>query len=141
MSDFSDLCPLFNTGMYGELHLSQVALTSKTTSDILFALPAFGRSVIVTDFHVNKLTTFAGTCTALKVVLYKGASLTTTIGAQTAFASITLSSSITAYPINHYFQGTTTDKTFSATDVLFAHTNKSEAGAKTVNVLIRYKEK
>jgi hypothetical protein len=141
MSDFSDLCPLFNTGAYGEIMAPHITLVTRTTSEHFWSFPPFGRSVIVTDFYVAKHTTFAATCTALKLIMFRAATKGTARGAATAFASIVLSATITVQPIGRCLTGTTTDTTFSATQILKFFCNKSEAGAKHVSVIVRYKEK
>ena len=141
MSDFSDLCPLFNTGVYGEIQAPYISLASRTTSEHFWTFPPFGRSVVVTDFYVTKLTTFAATCTALHLIMFRAATKATARGAATAFASIILSATITAYPIDRALTGTTTDTTFSATQILKFFCSHSEAGAKRVSVIVRYKEK
>ena len=141
MSDFSDLCPLFNTGVYNEIMAPSMTLTSISTTNHLFRFPPFGRSVIVTDFYANKLTTFAATCTAIKLILKRGATAGTAAGSKTAFASVTLSATVTTQTKGEFLTGTCTDTTFSATQILSIHTSKKEAGAKTSHAIIRYKEK
>ena len=141
MSDFSDLCPLFNTGVYNEIQVPYINLASRTTSEHVWSLPPFGRSVIVTDFYVSKLTTFAATCTALHLIMFRAATKATARGNATAFASIILSATVTTYPIERALTGTTTDTTFSATQILKFFCSKSEAGAKHVAIVIRYKDK
>ena len=141
MSDFSDLCPLFNTAVYNEIMAPSLTLTSISTTTHLFRFPAFGRSVIVTDFYAAKLTTFAATCTALKLKLKRGATVATVAGSKTAFASVTLSATITTQTKGKFIVGTVTDTTFSATQILSIHTSKKEDGALSAHVIVRYKEK
>lgn len=141
MSDFSDLCPLFNTGVYKEIMVPYIDVSGGTTSICMCAFPPFGRSVIVTDFYAAKLTAFASTCTAVKIKLYRAATAGGTMASGTAFASLTLSGSATVQALNKYLTGTTTDTTFSATQILKLGKTKDEAGAKHVAVIIRYKEK
>ena len=141
MSDFSDLCPLFNTGVYNEIQVPYINLASRTTSEHFWTLPPFGRSVIVTDFYVSKLTTFAATCTALHLIMFRAATKGTARGGATAFASIILSATATVQPLGRALTGTTTDTTFSATQILKFFCSKSEVGAKHVSVVIRYKDK
>jgi hypothetical protein len=141
MSDFSDLCPLFNTAVYSEITLPYVSLASKTTSENITGTPAFSRSVIVTHAYIKKHTTFAATCTALKALLYRAGSWATAYASKTVFASFTLSATVTTQIRGKYLAMTVTAQTFTATDVLALMVNKSEAGARMVDVLVRYKEK
>ena len=141
MSDFSDLCPLFNTGVYGEILVPYIDVSAGTTSICLTAFPPFGRSVIITDFYISKLTAFAASCTAVIVKLYRQATSLGTMASGSAFASLTLSATATKQFLNTYTTGATTDTTFSATQILKVGKSKDEAGAKHVSILIRYKEK
>lgn len=141
MADFSSLCPIFNTGVYGCVTFPMVNMTSKTTSAMFnYGMP-FGRSVIVTNAYVQKVTAFAATCTAVKIKLAKAAAAATTYALRTVFASYTLSGSATVQATGKWLTMTVTAKTFGATSVLHIHSSKSEAGAKFVNVIVRYKEK
>src|SRR5512137_1607343 len=65
MSDFSELCPIFNTGVYHELYLGRVTASvySSATFNYLSSVgdPAtapvsfnFGRTVVVTNFWLRR---------------------------------------------------------------------------------------
>ena len=140
MADFSALCPLFNTGVYHDLKLFggfSVASRSTTTR---FGMPPFGRSVIVTAAYIAKNTTFVASATAIKVALLRAASWAS--ATRTIFATINLSSSITTQVIRKPLSMTIASaKTFSATQVLQLKFLKKEAGGRTVDVWVRYKEK
>ena len=139
MADFSALCPLFNTGVYHEIMFpSAISLTSRSTTNKLESLPPFSRSVIVTHAYVKKLTTFTATATAVKLALCRAATWAAT---RTVFGTIVLSSSITTQKVGKFLPFTVTAKTFSATQILHLKALKKEAGAKTVNVMIRFKDK
>jgi hypothetical protein len=61
---------------------------------------------------------------------------------RTVFGTIILSATITTQAVKKPLAFTIgTAKTFSATQVLHLKSLKSEAGARTVNIWIRYKEK
>jgi len=142
MSDFSDLCPLFNTGVYGEIQVPHVTLANRSTSERIWTLPPFGRSVIVTDFYVAKETAFAGSCTNLTLLMCRAASAAAGRAAVTAFASVMLSATETTQAVGKYLTGTTTDTTFTATQCLAFFANDADkAGAKHVSIIVRYKEK
>lgn len=141
MSDFSSLCPIFNTGVYSEVTFPMIPMTSKTTSAMFQNGFAFGRTVIVTAAYVQKVTAFAATCTALTVKLAKAAAASTTYALRTVFASYVLSASSTTQATGRWLAMTVTAKTFTASSVLHVHSSKSEAGAKNINLIVRYKEK
>jgi len=138
MSDFSSLCPLFNTGVYSEITLPYISLTSRSTTNSFEGGIPFSRSIIVTHAYVKKHTTFTATATAVKLALCRATSFA---AAKTVFATIILSSTITTQKIGKYLPFTVTAKTFSATQTLNLKALKKEAGAKNVSVIVRYKEK
>lgn len=143
MSDFSTLCPLFNTGMYSEMSiypgtLTMTSLPASTTTK-LAGIP-FSRSVIVTHAYLAKITTPASTTANATVKLYRAASWAATA---TVFASCKVSKSVTTQAINKYIAFTIASaKTFSATQYLIMRSTVGTARAKTVrNIVVRYKEK
>ena len=137
MSDFSDLCPLFNTGVYGEMTLPTTTVASiSTTTGIGPGIP-FSRSVIVTHAYVRRTADISATCTyTLKLALAASWAATKTV-----FASCKISATATAYPVGRYKAMTVTAKTFGATDVLHIVNSKNEANMTTVDIIVRYKEK
>jgi hypothetical protein len=141
MSDFSSLCPLFNTGVYSELTLpgsfSLKSLASTTTK--LAGIP-FQRSVIVTAAYAAKLTTPASTTGNVNVKLYRASSWA---GTATVFASLKLSKTVTTQAANKYLGFTVAAaKTFSATQWLIMRCTKATAQGGTIRgVVVRYKEK
>lgn len=137
MSNFSDLCPLFNTGVYSELTLPSVIVKSISTTTKIGPGVPFGRSVIVTHAYVRRQTDISTTVT-YTAKLAKAASWSAT---QTVFASCKISATTTTYPVGRYKAMTVTAKTFSATDVLHIANSKNEANMTTVDFIIRYKEK
>lgn len=137
MSDFSDLCPLFNTGVYSEITLPYINLASRSsTQEFEGGLP-FGRSVIVTAAYVKKHTDISTTA-SLTIKLAKAASWAAT---RTVFASLVLSGTTTTQALGKYLAMTVTAKTFGATDVLNLQSSAAEANAKHVSIIVRYKEK
>ena len=142
MSDFSSLCPLFNTGVYSELTipgpLTPDDLASTTTK---LAGIIFGRSVIVTAAYLSKMTTQATVSSNPTVKLYRQASWASTTA--TCFASFEVSKTITTQIINKYLAFTmAAAKTFSATQMLTVRANKARENAKSIHgIIVRYKEK
>lgn len=139
MADFSALCPLFSTGVYNDVKvLNGFAATSRSTTT-RWGMPPFGRSVIVTAGYIAKLTTFTSTATAVKVALCRAATWAAT---RTVFATLNLSSTVATQTIRKPHAMTIASaKTFSATQILLVKFLKKEAGAKTIDLWVRYKDK
>uniref|UniRef100_A0A6H1ZXE7 Uncharacterized protein n=1 Tax=viral metagenome TaxID=1070528 RepID=A0A6H1ZXE7_9ZZZZ len=139
MSDFSSLCPLFNTGVYSELTLPVRIPTSVTSATTRVGGILFGRSVIVTHAYVAKKTANTSTTASLTVKLYRAASFA---AANTVFASLKISKTVTTYPLDRFSAMTVTAKTFSATQWLIVRYTKATATARAIHpIVIRYKEK
>lgn len=140
-TDFSALCPLFNTGVYSELTipgpLLQDNLASTTTK---LAGIVFGRSVIVTAAYLAKMTALATASLNPTVKLYRQASWAS---AGTCFASFEISKTTTVQILEKYLAFTmAAAKTFSSTQWLTVRGDKSRANGKSIRgVIVRYKEK
>ena len=137
MSDFSALCPLFNTGVYSELTLPGIVAASISTTTSMGPGIPFGRSVIVTAAYA-RLRTDISTTVTFTAKLAKAASWAAT---RTVFASCKISATTATYTVRRYKPMTVTAKTFSATDVLHVVGSKSEASMHTMDIIVRYKEK
>jgi len=137
MSDFSSLCPLFNTGVYSEVTFPNIVVKSISTTTAIGPGIPFGRSVIVTSAYVRRQTDISTTVT-YTAKLAKAASWAAT---KTVFASCKISATATTYPVGRYKAMTVTAKTFSATDVLHIVNSKNEANMTTLDIVVRYKEK
>ncbi len=139
MSDFSALCPLFNTAVYSEISFPTVNMSGHSTTNKLVGGMPFSRSVIVTHAYAAKISTFPASCTALKIALARAATWAAT---KTDFATLILSGTGTTQLRGKYLPFAVTAKTFSATQVLVLHTKKKETSAPgNVHVIVRYKEK
>jgi hypothetical protein len=150
MSDFSELCPLFNTGVYSELTLADVSFTSIGPTRNALGGPAnrsvspgslkFQRTVIVTKVFVQKLVT-GTTGLAVCAVHHKA----TGTAAGTIFASVKMSSTVTvpAHVVGRIKSLTqAANKTFLAADVLgFCGGGIDTAAAVRACFIVRYKEK
>jgi len=137
MSDFSDLCPLFNTGVYGEFVFPYVSVSAVSSTEGTGGY-IFGRSVIVTAAYVTKHTTVPSTTDAFTLKLAKAATFAATI---TVFASYKISKTVTTQKIGKLLAMTVTAKTFGATDVLLLSSSGVQQNAKRQNVYVRFKEK
>ena len=146
MSDFSELCPLFNTGVFNELTITGIAMTNITACgnalDHTFTASSigdftFGRTVVVTDCYVRKtVNPTLGQSLALQ---HK----TSRLAAGTTFGTIVVSITLTGMALSQTWVGmTVTDTTFTSSEVLGLTVGTSTAsGAGTYDLIIRYKEK
>jgi len=137
MSDFSSLCPLFNTGVYKEVTFPWIVAASISTTTSLGPGIPFGRSVVVTAAYARLRTDISASVT-FTALLAKAASWAAT---RTVFASCKITATNTTYTNKRYKAFTVTAKTFSATDVLHIASSHTEANMKTIDVIVRYKEK
>jgi len=105
MSDFSELCPLFNTGVYNELYLGKITTTLYAAASMNFLGGAadvdtgtmsfnLGRTVVVTNLFLRRLAfTVTDTC-----CIFIGRQTDTGSAAPTIFGTHILLSAVTAYP-------------------------------------------
>jgi hypothetical protein len=140
-TDFSALCPLFNSGMYSELTIPGVFSTASKSTTTRFAGIIFGRSVIVTAGYLAKMTALASATAKCKIALCRAASWGATAS---VFATLQLSKTTTVQILNKYIAFTqAAAKTFSATQMLIikSRTASKATGKSVRGFVIRYKEK
>ena len=149
MSDFSELCPLFNTGVFNEILFPDCRLTDVSIcANALYATAdamasslgdwSFGRTVIVTGAWAKKASAVAD----LEIVLLRHHTSKLAVG--TTFGSLQLSTSVTGQPIGHGYIPFTiaAGKTFESSDVLgLTPSTKTAADGGNFDLIIRYKEK
>lgn len=141
MSDFSALCPLFNSGMYSELTIPGPFSTASKSTTSRFAGVIFGRSVIVTAAYLAKMTALASATAKCKIRLCRA---TSWAGTNTVFATLTISKTTTTQILKKYIALTqAAAKTFSATQMLLVKsgTASKSTGKSFTGVIVRYKEK
>lgn len=151
MSDFSELCPLFNTGVFGEvvfpgpMSLSSVGTLKDLLHGTVFLSGdngafSFGRTVIVTEAFLARQAT--NTDAEIAIHLHHKTSATLA-NAGTIFASCTLPVSGSAHQLGFWKAFTTfTGKTFASSDVLamIAVSGAQDTGL-LAGLIVRYKEK
>jgi hypothetical protein len=150
MSDFSELCPLFETGVFSEvgfydLKMSGVSICSNILlgsinmgSATRTAVWTFGRTVVVTKVFIRNRAA-ASLAQAVSPEMYHRASL---CSAGTVFASFT--ASITTSGTEKYSWSTMTqadDQTFTSDEILgMTLATKFAASAGVFDLIVRYKE-
>ena len=147
MSDFGELCPLFNTGVFSEITFPYVRLSDTTNcGNYLFASVAamasgsgyftFGRTVVITGAYLRKQTLGE----SFAAVILKHHTSINAVG--TIFASLTITVSVTGQtPYYAWIPMTVTDATFTATDILGLATLSVTTSGGVVDLIVRYKEK
>ncbi|MHA2062083.1 MAG: hypothetical protein ACW963_07325 [Candidatus Sifarchaeia archaeon] len=149
MSDFSELCPLFNTGVFQELTFHNVKMSHITAVGNVFlgtltagattkpGIFTFGRTVVVTDCFIKKNEEVKG-LTILRLMHH-----TSQLAAGTEFMSYQMS--ITASTVELYYtwvpMNVTTSATFTSDEVLgLTVATGSAASGGVFDVMLRYKE-
>jgi hypothetical protein len=147
MSDFSELCPLFSTGVYSELTIGEVTFSGlSATNNALVGAKAkasfpgslkFQRTVVVTKIFAQKMGA-VGTLVYLIANHHKS----TGTAAGTAFASIKCSATDSLIPVGAIRAMTqAANKTFLAADVLGFSPLTSVTDPGKWGFIVRYKEK
>lgn len=148
MSDFSELCPLFNSGVFSEILFPYVRMSDATgaTDNFLFASTdaaasgsgyfTFGRTVVITKAYLRKQV--VGDSAPL-IILQHHTSINAT---GTEFASLSITVSVTGQvPYYAWLPMNVTDKTFNATDILGLCAASAVVSAGIYDLIIRYREK
>ena len=150
MSDFGELCPLFNTGVFHELlipdmHLTLSSATVNAMEGLITAgaeghdLFTFGRTVVITDAYCRRWTVGANGTIWVHLKHYTSAPATPTI-----WGTFTMSETVTQRSTKHAWNLMTSseDKTFTSDEVLgigISALTAAEGGE--YDFIIRYKEK
>lgn len=139
-NEFSELCPLFNTGLYQELTLPRVKLLNISTTTNIHAGFCFGRSVVVTAAWVVKAGTGA-LATATVFNLMHATTANITVASQTLVASYALATSSASQPLGEFLSmNMVGNTTFGTTDIVNTSNESIIEAACPVSVVIRYKE-
>lgn len=149
MSDFSELCPLFNTGVFQEITFPDIRMTAVTACGNVFlgtltagsttkpGIFTFGRTVVVTDAFIKTRTkpTIAST------VLLRLMHFTSQLAAGTEIGSLAISITASTVEIYTWVPMTVTDATFTSNEVLgLAPLTGTASGGGTYDLILRYKE-
>jgi hypothetical protein len=148
MSDFSELCPLFETGVFSEITFPAVdmnditlsgnalygSLFPSTTMDGVFT---FGRTVVVTGGFARRYTDLQSVTVNLRLVHF-----TSQAAAGTVFGSCTMLMTLSLQDYYAWTPFTVTDKTFTSDEILGISPSLGAAGSMgSYDFIIRYKEK
>jgi hypothetical protein len=149
MSDFGELCPLFNTGVFNEITFPVIVSTaSSDTVNLLEGLSTagalagkdnftFGRTVVVTNAFIRKWT-------ANLEIMYMHLKHYTSAGATpTAFGTWTISNTYTLEEVKYHWKAVThTDKTFTSDEVLGLSVScGTTSSGGEYDLIVQYKEK
>jgi len=147
MSDFSELCPLFDTGVFQEITFPDIRMTGVTACGNVFlgtltaaaatkpGIFTFGRTVIVTDAFIKTRTKPTA---AMNLKLYH---FTSQLAAGTEIGTLAVSITASTVEIYTWVPMTVTDATFTSSEVLGLTMGTGTAsGAGTYDLILRYKE-
>lgn len=159
MSDFSELCPIFNTGVYNELYLGTfttsiyyTSITAITASGNNFlgrpgcaaTVPSsfrFGRTIVVTGFWCKKKV---ANNNSVSVNIILGRRTGSGTAAASAFGTLCFAVGTTTFPdiVNAWQAGTmTVSMTLNTADCLNIANSVGEDDCPTLEVVIQYREK
>lgn len=152
MSDFSELCPLFNTGVFNEVgfgHLVNLTAAS-ITANLIGAGPdqtsdqasgfSFGRTVVVTEAFLRRYTATADSSNAAEMHMRlrhrssKGADATN-------FGLLTVTTTGSVMTAYNYNAMAVTATTFTSDAVLdFGYGTSTVTAIGCYDLIVRYKE-
>ena len=148
MSDFGELCPLFNTGVFNEITFPAVDMNHITLSgNALYGSLAssitmngnfsFGRTVVVTAAFARRYSN----ANSVWVTLWLK-HLTSATAAGTAFGTISITPTLSIQDYYAWKPGVVTAKTFTSSEILGIAPSLGAAGSMgQYDFIIRYKEK
>jgi len=148
MSDFSELCPLFSTGVFNEITFSNIDMDDITVSgNALYGSlwPSitmegnftFGRTVVVTDIFVRRFSNVNSVEVNLN---FRHHSATAVVG--TVFATVTITPTLSIQDYYAWKAGTVTDKTFTSNELIGCSPSLGAAASMgQYDIMIRYREK
>jgi hypothetical protein len=148
MADFSELCPLFATGVFKEITFPNIDMNNITLSgNALYGSLAssitmvgnftFGRTVVVTGAFARR----RGASHTTEVNLYLR-HLTSATAAGTIFGTGTITSDLGVLDNYAWTPFVVTDKTFTSNELLgLAPSLGALSGNGLYDIMIRYKEK
>ncbi len=147
MSDFSELCPIFATGVFNEItfpaiDMNAISLSGNALYGSLFpsitmnGYFTFGRTVVVTGAFARRTV-----ANSVAVHLYLK-HFTSAVAAGTVFGTGTITPTISVLDNYAYMPFTVSEKTFTSTDILgLAPSLGAAASMGTYDLIVRYKEK
>ena len=155
MSDFGELCSIFNTGVYNTLYLGQLTTSMYYTSTTLTlnvlgypGLPTtypsslkLGRTVVVTSWWTRRNATNDNSTTLHLTIGRRTGSGT---AAASVFGSATFSAGITAHPdiLGMIRAGyLTTSMTLNTADVLNISNSLGDDDLPKIEIWVQYREK
>lgn len=150
MSDFSELCPLFETGVFQEITFPYIAMSKITASGNALlgsltcgsatrtAVWTFGRTVIVTDCFIRRR--YLGTLEGANILYLMHH--TSLLAAGSVFGTFTASVTVSGMEADgNWAEFAVTDKTFTSNAILgLAPATGSAASAGLFDLILRYKE-
>ena len=148
MSDFGELCPLFNTGVFNEVMFPYIPMTGVTACGNALAGTltftkegyfTFGRTVVVAGAFVRRVGQGSTVDGAMILQLMHHASHTT---AGTVFGTFTVSITLDGMDKLTWVPMDVTAKTFTSSEILgFTMATGTASNAGIYDLIVRYKDK
>lgn len=148
MSDFSELCPLFETGVFNEILFPHIAMTHISASGnalygSLFPSTSmkghftFGRTVIITHAFVRR---YVKNRNSMNLYLRHFVSVS---AAGTTFGTVTITPTVSILDLYAWQPfGNVTDKTFTSDEILaLAPAAGTAISAGGYDLIVRYRDK
>ena len=150
MSDFGELCPLFETGVYNELYLGMLTGTIYDSATFNFLGPAaaptadpsslrFGRTIVVTEVYIRRMADIAAATTRMRV----GRRTASGTATQSFFGTLTFLSNVVTFPdIQRAWQAMgMTSMTLNTADVLDISMVLGGTTSGLYDIIVKYREK
>ena len=148
MSDFSELCPLFNTGVFSEITFPNIDMDDITLSGNAFygslwpsvtmgGFFTFGRTVVVTGVFARRYSNANSVFISLWL---RHHSAEGTVG--TVFGTVSITTDLGVLDYYAWMPGVVTAKTFTSSEILgIAPSLGAAASMGQYDIIVRYKEK
>jgi len=145
MSDFSELCPIFQTGVLKEITFPYIPFSAVTACGNAFlgtltfskaGYFTFGRTVVVTEAYVRRV---GATVEGALILQLNHHTSETAVGS--VFGTFTVSTTGSGMDALTWAKFAVSDKTFTSSDVLGISPLTGSAGSAGVyDIMLRYKE-
>lgn len=146
MSDFSELCPLFTTGVLKEVTFPYISMTGVTACGNAFlgtltfskaGYFTFGRTVVVTEAYVKRC---GATLEGALILQLKHHTSETAAGS--VFGTFTVSTTGSGMSRMTWAKFAVSEKTFTSSEILgLSPLTGTAASAGVYDIMLRYKEK
>jgi hypothetical protein len=153
MSDFSELCPIFNTGVFNEITFPKISFSAISASGnalygslwpsiTMQGYFTFGRTVVITNAFIRRISLNEAS-QFIYLRRHNGAVSAVSGVAGTIFGTCTITPTASILDFHAWMPfGNVTSMTFTSTDILgIAPATGTATSAGVFDLIIRYREK